>query len=122
MQILANENVPGDAVAALRQQGHEVAWVREDAPGSLDTQVLQRAQDEGKVLITFDKDFGELAFRHGLPVTCGIILFRISTPSSEYIARLAVAALNQRQDWAGHFSVIDDTQIRMTPLPSSSHP
>jgi len=121
MQILANENVPGDAVAALRQQGHEVAWVREDAPGSLDTQVLQRAQDEGKVLITFDKDFGELAFRHGLPVTCGIILFRISTPSSEYIARLAVAALNQRQDWAGHFSVIDDTQIRMTPLPSSSH-
>jgi predicted nuclease of predicted toxin-antitoxin system len=121
MQILANENVPGDAVAALRQQGHEVAWVREDAPGSLDTQVLQRAQDEGKVLITFDKDFGELAFRHGLPATCGIILFRISTPSSEYIARLAVAALNQRQDWAGHFSVIDDTQIRMTPLPSSSH-
>jgi len=121
MQILANEIVPGDAVAALRQQGHEVAWVREDAPGSLDTQVLQRAQDEGKVLITFDKDFGELAFRHGLPVTCGIILFRISTPSSEYIARLAVAALNQRQDWAGHFSVIDDTQIRMTPLPSSSH-
>ena len=122
MQILTNEIVPGDAVAALRQQGHEVAWVREDAPGSLDTQVLQRAQDEGKVLITFDKDFGELAFRHGLPVTCGIILFRISTPSSEYIARLAVAALNQRQDWAGHFSVIDDTQIRMTPLPSSSHP
>lgn len=120
MHILANENFPADAVNALRQHGHEVVWVREDAPGSIDTQVLQRAQDEERVLITFDKDFGELAFRYGLPASCGIILFRISTISSEYIARLAVAALDQRQDWAGHFSVIDDTQIRMTPLPSSS--
>jgi len=121
MHILANENFPADAVNALRQHGHEVVWVREDAPGSLDTQVLQRAQDEERVLITFDKDFGELAFRFGLPASCGNILFRISTISSEYSARLAVAALDQRQDWAGHFSVIDDTQIRMTPLPSSSH-
>ncbi len=102
-------------MSALRQQGHEVAWVREDAPGSFDTQVLQRAQDEERVLITFDKGFGELACRYGLPASCGIILFRISTISSEYIARLAVAALDQHQDWAGHFSVIDDTQIRMTP-------
>jgi predicted nuclease of predicted toxin-antitoxin system len=63
MRILANENFPGDAVNALRLEGHDVAWIREDAPGSLDTQVLQRAQDEERVLITFDKDFGELAFR-----------------------------------------------------------
>lgn len=121
MRILANENFPGDAVNALRRDGHEVAWIREDAPGSLDTQVLQRAQDEGSVLSTFDKDFGELAFRYGLPASCGVILSRISTLSSEHITRIAVAALVQRNDWAGHFSVIDDTQIRMTPLPSSSH-
>jgi predicted nuclease of predicted toxin-antitoxin system len=96
-----------------------VVWIREASPGSLDSQVLARAQDENRIMITFDKDFGELAFRYGLPASCGIVLFRISTPSSEYIARLAVAAFNQREDWAGHFSVIEDTRIRMSSLPVS---
>ena len=46
MQLLANENFPGDAVIALRQQGDDVAWVREDSPGITDIQVLDRAQRE----------------------------------------------------------------------------
>jgi predicted nuclease of predicted toxin-antitoxin system len=118
MQIIANENFPIDAVVALRQKGHDVTWIREDSPGTPDSQVLERAQSEGRLLITFDKDFGELAFRSQLPASCGIILFRISMPSSEHVARIAVAALEQREDWAGHFSVIEDDRIRMTPLQS----
>jgi hypothetical protein len=43
MRILANENFPLDAVEALRANGHDVAWIREDARGSLDEQVLARA-------------------------------------------------------------------------------
>jgi predicted nuclease of predicted toxin-antitoxin system len=117
MQLLANENFPGDAVTALRQQGNDVAWVREDSPGISDIQVLDRAQREGRILITFDKDFGELAFHHGLPASCGIILFRISMPTPEHVTSRAVAALQQREDWAGHFSVIEDSRIRMTPMP-----
>jgi predicted nuclease of predicted toxin-antitoxin system len=117
MRILANENFPGDAIAALRQHGHDVAWIRADAPGSSDRQVLARAETEDRVLITFDKDFGELAFRAKLPASTGIILFRISAPSSEHVARVAAAALESRMDWAGHFAVIEDTRIRMTPLP-----
>jgi predicted nuclease of predicted toxin-antitoxin system len=119
MQLLANENFPGDAVNLLRLQGNDVAWIREDSPGSSDIQVLERAQNESRILITFDKDFGNLAFHFWLPASCGIILFRISTPSSEYVARLALAAFQQREDWAGHFSVIEDTRIRMTPLPET---
>jgi predicted nuclease of predicted toxin-antitoxin system len=118
MHLLANENFPGDAVSALRLQGNDVAWVREDSPGITDVQVLERAQLEGRILITFDKDFGELAFRYGLPASCGIILFRISTPSPEHVSDLALTALQEREDWAGHFSVIEDTRIRMTPLPT----
>ena len=117
MRILANENFPGDAIAALRQRGHDVAWIRTDAPGSSDRQVLARAETEDRVLITFDKDFGELAFRAKLPASTGIILFRISAPSSARVARVAAAALESRTDWAGHFAVIEDTRIRMTPLP-----
>jgi predicted nuclease of predicted toxin-antitoxin system len=119
MRILANENVPGDAISYLRQNGYDVVWVREDLPGSSDIQVLERAQNDNRILITFDKDFGELAFRYQLPASSGIILFRISSPTPEQVALVAVAALDLREDWAGHFSVIEDTRIRMTPLPSS---
>ena len=74
MNFLANENFPLDAVEALRLAGHDVAWVRADAPGSTDQQVLARAMAEQRVLLTFDKDFGHLAFHAGLPATSGIVL------------------------------------------------
>ena len=119
MRLLANENFPQDAVDALRKNGHDVAWIREDARGSLDEQVLARAQDEKRVLVTFDKDFGELAFHAKLPATLGIILFRIVPRSSQHIAQVAVQALESRSDWEGHFSVIEDRRIRMTPLPKN---
>ena len=120
MLLLANENFPGSAVNSLRLEGHDVAWIREESPGSSDLQVLERAQNEGRVLITFDKDFGELAFRSGLPASCRVILFRISRHSPEHVSRMALAIFQARQDWAGHFSVIEDTRIRMTPLPESN--
>lgn len=117
MNILANENFPQDAVIALRERGHDVSWVRTEAPGSSDEQVLARAQAEERILVTFDKDFGELAFRVRLPASSGVILFRISSPSSAHIARIAVAVLESRADWVGHFSVVEDNRIRMTALP-----
>ena len=94
-----------------------MAWVRTDAPGSNDQGVLARAQAEDRILVTFDKDFGELAFRTRLPATSGIILFRITSPSADAVARVAVQALASRADWAGHFAVVEDDRIRMTPLP-----
>ena len=117
MRFLANENFPGDAVAALREAGYDVTWIRTDAPGAPDTEVLAIAQREKRVLITFDKGFGELAFRSHLPASSGIILFRISAPSSGYVAEAAVAALRVREDWTGHFSVIEDRRVRIKPLP-----
>lgn len=117
MRILANENVAGEAVSALRERGHDVAWVREDAPGSGDAVVLSRAQAEGRIVVTFDKDFGELAFGFGLPASSGIVLFRIAIPSPLRVAELVVAALETRADWAGHFAVVEEHRVRMTPLP-----
>ena len=86
-------------------------------PVRRDPQVLAPAQAKGRILVTFDKDFGELAFRSGLPASSGIVLFRISMPSSLHVARVAVAALESRMDWAGHFAVVEDDRIRITPLP-----
>lgn len=119
MRLLANENFPRDAVDALRENGYDVAWIREDARGSRDEQVLALAQEEKRILVTFDKDFGELAFHSKLPSTLGIVLFRIVPRSSQHIAQVAVQALESRNDWEGHFSVIEDQRIRMTPLPKN---
>jgi predicted nuclease of predicted toxin-antitoxin system len=117
MRLLANENFPRAAVDLLRQHGHDVAWVRTDNPGVDDGDVISRAMAEQRVLVTFDKDFGYLAFRQGMPASCGIVLFRISPSSPEHVAQTALTVLESRTDWAGHFSVIEEGRIRMTPLP-----
>lgn len=74
MRLLADENVPAPAVAALRAAGHDVLHVAESVPGSSDDAVLALAADEQRVLLKFDKDFGELAFRRGLSSRHGVVL------------------------------------------------
>ena len=117
MRILANENFPGLAITALHVRGHDVVWIRTDAPGSKDRDILQRAETENRVLVTFDKDFGELAFRLKLPASSGVILFRITTPSPQSVVQKVLATLASRTDWLGHFSVVEDSRIRMRMLP-----
>lgn len=116
MRFLANENVPLDAVVALREDGYDVMWVRTDTPGSSDEDILARAVSEERILLTFDKDFGELAFRSRLLVGCGVILFRIPEKSSAYIAKVVTTAIESRSDWTGLFSVVEEHRIRMRPL------
>ena len=118
MRWLANENFPGDAVHLLRAHGHDVAWIRIDSPGMPDPKVLARAVDEHRVLLTFDKDFGQLVFQAGQSASCGIVLFRINTPSSSAAAQKVLNALQQRSDWIGHFSTVDDHGIRRHSLPA----
>ena len=117
MRFLADENFPGDAVAALRAAGHDVAWIRTDAPGSFDPDVLARAVKEGRILLTFDKDFGELAWRSSLPTGCGIVLFRMPISAQSETATLLADLLIGRTDWAGNFAVVEPGRIRMRLLP-----
>ena len=118
MRIPADENFPGKAVSALRQRGHDVFWVRTDLPGATDHTILRRAQDEKRLVLTFDKDFGELAFRFRLPATCGVLLFRVKMRSPDIVVQVVVSVVESRTDWAGYFSVVEDTRVRMTPLPA----
>ena len=77
MRVLADESVDGPVVARLRSDGHEVACIAEDTPGLADDAVLARGYGEGIVLLTADKDFGELVYRHHLP-HAGVLLLRLS--------------------------------------------
>jgi predicted nuclease of predicted toxin-antitoxin system len=116
MRVLADENVPGPLVRTLRSRGHDVIWMRERAPGATDSSVLEVARSEARLLVTFDKDFGELAFRVGLPASCGIVLVRLTGTGPSGDNERAVAALESRDDWTGNFAVITDRRIRIRPL------
>jgi len=116
MRFLANENFPGDAVTSLRAAGHDVVWVRTAGPGTEDEDVLAWAVREDRILLTFDKDFGELAWRAGLSPDCGIVLFRLPMPLSTVVGAALAARLCERNDWSGHFSVIEPSRVRMRAL------
>ena len=73
---------------------------------------------EGRLVVTFDKDFGDLAYRAGLPASCGVVLFRVAPRSPSWAAERAVAALESRTDWVGHFSVVEEARVRMAALPT----
>lgn len=116
MRWLCDENVPRILVEALRQQGHDTAWIGERTPGIADTEVLSLVVNERRICLTFDKDFGELAANTSLPAECGIILLRVPfLPTAASTARLA-AILDSRTDWPGHFSVVEPGRIRMRAL------
>ena len=118
MRFLANENMPGDVVHGLRSAGFDAVWVRQERPGIGDREVLTWAVREQRVLLTFDKDFGELAFSAGLPASCGVILFRVPVPRSETAVGVLVRSVVARDDWAGHFSVLEPGRVRMRALPA----
>ena len=116
MRFLANENFPGAAVKALESAGHDVVWVRAAAPGTSDRDVLAWTVRDERILLTFDKDFGELARTSALPATCGIVLFRMPMPRPGDAGQRLADLISERDDWVGHFSVMEPGRIRMRPI------
>lgn len=122
MRFLVNENVTATVIAGLRQRGEDVLSVKESMRSDDDVVILARAQAEERIVVTHDKDFGELAFRCQLPAACGVILFRLAPCDRDMANARILEALESRSDWAGHFSVVTGDRIRVRPLsvPSST--
>lgn len=78
------------------------------------------AQDEERLLITFDKDFGALTFQNEGPQPADILLFRLPPLAKNALVQFMVETIAERSDWAGHFAVIEQDRIRMRPLPDVS--
>jgi predicted nuclease of predicted toxin-antitoxin system len=115
--FLANENVPYAAIQSARKAGFDITWIKEICPGFSDEAVLALSITENRVLMTFDKDFGELAFRLGKSASAGVILLRPRLRSPEFITRHFLNVLSQSIEWHGNFSVSNESQIRVIPLP-----
>jgi predicted nuclease of predicted toxin-antitoxin system len=117
VRFLADENVPGRLVAALRSLGQDVRWIRTEAPGADDRAVPAIAAAEHRILVAFDKDFGELAAGARLPAAAGVILLRLPLDrSADILARIA-AVIVGRSDWAARFAVTEPGRVRLRLLP-----
>jgi predicted nuclease of predicted toxin-antitoxin system len=113
MNIVADESIDGPIVAELRHDGHSVEYVAEMAPGISDDAVLDHANSRQAVLMTADKDFGELVFRLQR-VSSGVILIRLSGLSPSSKAHLVSASLRTHAARMLHaFTVISTGRIRI---------
>ncbi len=116
MRFLADENIPGSVVRSLKANGFDICWIRTESPGISDIEVIRHAHRKNRIILTFDKDFGEYAVRyHDFPAS-GIILFRLHRMPPASISSYIVEVIMSRSDWEGHFSVVDQDRIRMRPL------
>jgi predicted nuclease of predicted toxin-antitoxin system len=116
VNLVADECCDAELVSALRSDGHDVLYVKEAAPGSDDTTVLRMSVDEQRILLTEDKDFGELVVRLKLPAY-GIILLRIHPADAVLkVTRLRDVLQNHSVRLSGSFTVVDVTKARFRPL------
>lgn len=115
IKLLADENIPNRTVEALKQRDVDIISVIDSSPGLSDRAVIDLANDEDRVIVTFDKDFGELIFRERLEVT-GLILLRIAPISPERIAERIGHILAQNLSLSNKIVVVREDRIRVTPL------
>ncbi len=113
MIFLADENLDFPVVDALRQAGYRVLYIREAEPGIDDAQVLSRSTHASAIVITSDKDFGELIFKQHLNAA-GIILLRLSGLKNTEKAALVLEVINTYSDaLPNSFTVVSAHKVRI---------
>jgi predicted nuclease of predicted toxin-antitoxin system len=116
MRFLANENVEQPVVGWLRGAGHDVTHVSDVAPGATDQEILLLANREDRLLLTNDKDFGEMAYRENR-ASAGILLLRLEAQDgAEKAARLSRILPLIENRLVGHFAVVTEARVRVRPL------
>jgi predicted nuclease of predicted toxin-antitoxin system len=116
VSFLADENFPRPALELLRSAGWDVLSIAEERPGIPDEEVIALCMRRNRVLLMFDKDFGELVFLHGLPANCGVVLFRVTPGDPEEAAALALALIQSKSDLNRSFCVVTRERVRVRPL------
>lgn len=115
--MVCDENIHRSLVEGLRADAHDVVYIADLAPSVKDEQVLREANERGAILVTDDKDFGELVFRLGM-LSTGVLLLRLHGASHEERNRLVRATLVEHgAELRGHFGVLTTTKLRIRKQP-----
>jgi predicted nuclease of predicted toxin-antitoxin system len=118
VRFLADENFPRTGLAALRERGYDVFSIAESDPGLSDELVAAICDREERILLTFDKDFGELVFRRGLSSGSSVVLLRLM-PEPGLLVDVIHSLVETGILTAGLFCVVARDRVRVRPLPAS---
>ena len=114
MRFLADESCDFVAVTALRAVGHDVTAIAEISPRAEDLVVLTLARSEARVLLTEDKDFGQLAYAGGHE-TAGVVLIRYPSNARRSLGQAVVNVVSELGDrLASAFVVLEPGRARLS--------
>ncbi len=113
MKFLANENFPNPSIRILRNNGHYVKSISEELAGIPDTEVIRIAQSDNLIILTFDKDYGELLFRYALPQPPAVIFFRDKGDNPIFAGNRLVQMLADKAIVIDNcFTIIEESNVR----------
>ena len=117
MKLVADESCAGPVIRALREAGHDVLVIAESATGASDEAVIARAFDEGRVLITEDRDFGELVYARGRS-SAGVVFVKFQSRARRAKPAAVVEALAKLgARLRDGFTVVEPGRVRLARRP-----
>lgn len=115
LRFLVDESTGRGVTEWLSTAGHDVVCVTESLPEALDSDILNLAVLDQRIIITNDKDFGELVFRSGRH-HAGILLLRLNDEgASNRIRMVSLVVEHYEMKLIGAFTVVTEKTIRIRP-------
>ena len=113
MKFLANENIPLASIKYLKKMGFNIKSIGLEHLGITDKEVIAIANAEQRTIITFDRDYGELIFKHNLKPKNGVIYLRLSNFSPETPGKIIERMIKLKKfNFEGKITVVNDETIR----------
>ena len=116
MNFLANENFPYPSIKILREKGFYVKSIGEELGGISDESVMGIAVEENLIILTFDRDYGELIFKFQKDKPPTVVYFRLKGDAPEMAAALLLQIIKDGITIENHFTVVESTGIRQRKL------
>ena len=113
MKLLANENFPIKSILYLKDKGFDIASIGIDNPSIKDNQVMSIAINEERTILTFDRDYGELIFKHNYKPEKGVIYLRLDEYKADEPGKLIEELINKNEySFDNALTVLDRYGIR----------
>lgn len=111
--FLADEHIPLESIRILREAGYDVRSVSIDCPSKKDREILSISEAENRIIITCDRDLGDLIFKRNIRIRSGVIYFRIASYRPHELAELILRFLTEPTfTYQGRLRVITKDRIR----------
>jgi predicted nuclease of predicted toxin-antitoxin system len=114
MRVLIDSCVSGQAAAVVRQAGHDVVWCGDWPSDPGDEQILRTSDADSRVLVTIDKDFGELVFVQGI-IHAGLIRLAGFRAAEQGTAIVRLLATYEAELLAGAIITAEPWRVRVRP-------